>query len=329
MKKILFAAAAIAAALFASCDKTDDTLDPAMPETSDTARIAITLTGADEADTRAFFDTSAKAEAWESSLSSLSVFAFDNSGALIIRRDFTSSELASKSATFALPKSAAGTECSFYAVANYDASSAKTRAALTAEVSAAAKRSGGFVMSGSTSKTIGAVNSTTSVGITLKRTVAKVALQTTIDPSFADKYAGELTINSVKLSKAASQSSVVAGTPTPGAMSYTHTQTLAAASGKYNALFYCFENGSLTAGNRVLLEINATYDLDGNGSTTDDRSEVTYSVELTGKAAGEILRNGYYRVSANITGLVGQDCAVTVTVADWETPVTQSVELGA
>lgn len=55
MKKILFAAAAIAAALFASCDKTDDTLDPAMPETSDTARIAITLTGADEADTRAFF----------------------------------------------------------------------------------------------------------------------------------------------------------------------------------------------------------------------------------------------------------------------------------
>ena len=254
-----------------------------------------------------------------------------------------SSELASKSATFALPKSAAGTECSFYAVANYDASSAKTRAALTvlveksaadyngtfAEVSSAAKRSGGFVMSGSTSKTIGAVNSTTSVGITLKRTVAKVALQTTIDPSFADKYAGELTINSVKLSKAASQSSVVAGTPTPGAMSYTHTQTLAAASGKYNALFYCFENGSLTAGNRVLLEINATYDLDGNGSTTDDRSEVTYSVELTGKAAGEILRNGYYRIAANITGLVGQDCAVTVTVADWETPVTQSVELGA
>ena len=55
----------------------------------------------------------------------------------------------------------------------------------------------------------------------------------------------------------------------------------------------------------MLLEINATYDLDGNGSTTDDRSEVTYSVELTGKAAGEILRNGYYRIAANITGLVG------------------------
>ena len=276
-------------------------------------------------------------------MSSLSIFVFDNADNFVIRRDLTSSELAAKSATFSLPKSAAGTECSFYAVANYDASLAKTRAALTAlvensaatyngtfaEVSTAAKRSGGFVMSGSVTKTVGAVNTTTNIGITLKRTVAKVALQTTIDPSFSQKYGGSLTVNSVKLSKAASQSLVVAGTPTPGAMTFSHTQTPAAASGKYNALFYCFENGSLTAGNRVLLEINATYDLDGSASTADDRSEVTYSVELTGKAAGEILRNGYYRVAANITGLVGQDCAVSVTVADWETPVTQNVDLGA
>lgn len=342
MKKILFAAAAIAA-LFASCDKNDETINSVIPEAADGARIAITLTGASDTETRAFFDTTAKAEAWESSLSSLSVFAFDKGGTLIVRRDFSSAELASKSATFALPKSTAGTECSFYAVANYDASSAKTRAALTAlvensaatyngtfaEVSTAAKRSGGFVMSGSVTKTVGAVNTTTSVGITLKRTVAKVAVQTTVDPSFANKYSGTLAINSVKLSKAASQSLVVAGTPTPGTMTFSHMQTPAAASENYNALFYCFENGALAVGNRVLLEINATYDSDGSASTPDDRSEVTYSIELTGKATGEILRNGYYRLVANITGLVGQDCAVTVTVADWETPVTQNVELGA
>ena len=342
MKKILFAAAAIAA-LFASCDKNDETINSVIPEAADGARIAITLTGASDTETRAFFDTTAKAEAWESSLSSLSVFAFDKGGTLIVRRDFSSAELASKSATFALPKSTAGTECSFYAVANYDASSAKTRAALTAlvensaatyngtfaEVSTAAKRSGGFVMSGSVTKPVGAVNTTTSVGITLKRTVAKVAVQTTVDPSFANKYSGTLAINSVKLSKAASQSLVVAGTPTPGTMTFSHMQTPAAASENYNALFYCFENGALAVGNRVLLEINATYDSDGSASTPDDRSEVTYSIELTGKATGEILRNGYYRLAANITGLVGQDCAVTVTVADWETPVTQNVELGA
>ena len=332
----------MAVTLFASCNKEPETLNPATPGTVDGAQVTLTLAGADE-QTRAFFDNTAKAEAWESSLSSLSVFAFDKAGTLILRRDFTSSELAAKSATFALPKSTAGAECSFYAVANYDASSAKTKSALTsmleksaadyngtfAEISTKAKRSGGFVMSGSTTKTVGAVNSTTNVGITLKRTVAKIALQTTIDAAFSEKYNGTLSINSVKLFKAASQSLLIAGTPTPGAMTYTHTQTPASASGKMNNLFYVYENAALTAGNRVLLEINATYDLDGSDATTDDRSEVVYSVELTGKSAGDILRNGYYRVSANISGLVGQDCEVSITVADWETPVTQNVDLGA
>ena len=332
----------MAVALFASCDKEPETLNPTTPGAVDAAQVTLTLSGADE-QTRAFFDNTAKAEAWESSLSSLSVFAFDKAGTLILRRDFTSAELTAKSATFALPKSTAGTECSFYAVANYDASSAKTKSALTsmleksagdyngtfAEVSSKAKRSGGFVMSGSTTKTVGAVNTTTDIAITIKRTVAKVAMQTSIDPTFSQKYGGTLTINSVKLSRAASQSAVIAGAPTPGAMTYTHTQTPASASGKMNNLFYIFENAALTAGNRVLLEINATYDLDGSDATTDDRLEVVYSVELTGKSAGDILRNGYYRVTANISGLVGQDCEVSVTVADWETPVTQDVDLGA
>ena len=342
MKKLIFAATAIVAALFASCDKESETLNPTTPGAVEGAQVTLTLAGADE-QTRAFFDNTAKAEAWESSLSSLSVFAFDKAGTLILRRDFTSAELTAKSATFALPKSTAGTECSFYAVANYDASSAKTKSALTsmleksagdyngtfAEVSTKAKRSGGFVMSGSTTKTVGVVNTITDIAITIKRTVAKVAMQTTIDPTFSQKYGGTLTINSVKLSKAASQSLLIAGTPTPGAMSYTHTQTPASASGTQNNLFYLFENGTLTVGNRVLLEINATYDMDGNASTSDDRSEVTYSIELTGKSAGEILRNGYYRIAANITGLVGQDCTVSVAVADWEMPVTQNVDLGA
>ena len=341
MKKHIFAAVAVAAALFTACNKDNEPIVPT-PVDTDGSNVCITL--ADDAPTRAFFDATASAEAWEKSLSSLAVFAFDNGGSLIVRRDFTSAELTAKSATFSLPKSAAGTSCSFYAVANLDASSAKTKAALTAlvenaaasyngtfaEVSSKALRPGGFVMSGYKTQTVGAVNSTTNVGVTLKRTVAKVALQTTVDGSFAKKYGGTLTINCVKLSKAASQSLVVAdATPSTGAMTFTHTQTPATASGKYNSLFYIYENGALTAGNRVLLEINATYDMDGNAATADDRSEVTYSIELAGKTAGEILRNGYYRIAANITGLVGQECAVSVTVADWEMPVTQTVELGA
>lgn len=339
MKNQLLVAVATAAALFTSCNKESE---PIVPTPTDGTRICITL--AEAAETRAFFDATATAETWERTLSSLAVFAFDNAGSLIVRRDFTASELAAKTATFSLPKSAAGTSCSFYAVANCDASAAKTKAALTAlvesaaasyngtfaEVSTKALRPGGFVMSGMKMQTIGAVNSTTNVGISLKRTVAKVALQTTVDASFAEKYSGSLTINSVKLSKAASQSLVVAGsTPSAGAMTFTHTQTPAAGESQFNNLFYLYENGALTSGNRVLLEINATYDMDGSAATADDCSEVTYSIELAGKAAGEILRNGYYRILANITGLVGQECIVSVSVADWETPVTQTVSLGA
>lgn len=344
MKKFFFIAAAMAAAFVASCDKNPEiyaeTTRPDVPVQG--SQVCIVL--AEEPCTRAFFDSTAAAETWEKTLSALSVFVFDASGNLILRRDFTSPELTAKSATFALPKSAAGTTCSFYAVANCDVTTAKSKPTLMAltenaaavyngtftEVSTKALRAGGFVMSGMKDQAVGAVNTSTSVAITLKRTVAKIALQATLDPSFAQKYGGTLTVNSVKLSRAAAQALVIASSaPATGAMTFIHTQTPAAASGKYNALFYCYENGALAAGARVLVEVNATYDQDGNASTTADRSEVTYAVELTGKASGEILRNGYYRIAVNITGLVGQDCEVAVTVAEWETPATQSISLGA
>lgn len=126
--------------------------------------------------------------------------------------------------------------------------------------------------------------STTSVPLTLKRTVAKVAVQTSIDPAFASKYSGTLTVTGTKLLRAASQTPIIApATPTPGAMSFTHTQTATATSGKYNNLFYLFENGPLAEASRVALEITATYDADGNASTTADRMEVVYTVPLTGK----------------------------------------------
>ena len=111
-------------------------------------------------------------------------------------------------------------------------------------------------------------------------------------------------------------------------MNFGHTQIPATVSDKNLSLFYVYENGALDSGSRVLLEIDATYDIDGDDSTDNDRSDVTYSIELAGKGAGDIVRNGYYRISANITGLVGQDCRLSISVADWETPVTQNVDLG-
>ena len=328
MKKILFAA--FAALSMIACNKDDaTTVIPDIDNTLNGAIVAMRFT--DETPTRAFFAEAAAAEAWEKSLSSLSVYVFNAKGDLITLRDFTASELTARTATFALPHATAGTTCDFYAVANMSLTGVTTKSALLAkletsaadyngtfaEVSTKAKRSGGFVMTAGVSKAI-AEGGTTSVALTLKRTVAKVAVQTSVDASFNSKYSGTLTVTGT-----------APATPTPGAMTYTHTQAPAAASGKYNNLFYIFENGALAEASRVALEITATYDADGNASTTADRMEVVYTVPLTGKAGGEIARNGYYRVAANITGLVGQDCQVSVSVAEWETPVTQSVDLGA
>ena len=288
--------------------------------------------------TRAFFDASATTESWEKSLSSLTVFCFNTDGSLIVRRNFTPAEVSAKKATFALPKSAAGKSVEFYAIANTTVGDIADKAALLAlketsaavyngtfaEVSAAAKRSGGFLMSGTATKTIAAVGQATDVAITLKRDVAKIAVQSSLSADFASKYPGKIKVNSAKISRAASQTPYFGGTIASGAMAYTHTQTPKEDAGKYNSLFYLFENGT-----RVLLILEAIYDKDGNFSTTGDQTPVTYEVELKGTSDnGTILRNGYYRVAVSLAGLTGQDVSATITVADWETPVTQTIDLG-
>ena len=75
--------------------------------------------------------------------------------------------------------------------------------------------------------------------------------------------------------------------------------------------------------------IHATYDMDGDFSTAAGQSSMTYEVELNGASGGEIRRNGYYRVDITINGLSGHDASLTITPAEWESPVTQTVELGA
>ena len=74
-----------------------------------------------------------------------------------------------------------------------------------AEVSAKAKRTGGFVMSGTASETVAAAGSSTDVTITLKRTVTKVAVQVTPSPQFGSLYQGAVRINSIILSNGATQ----------------------------------------------------------------------------------------------------------------------------
>ena len=215
MKKTFVAA--LAALALVSCSKEETVTYGTNGEPLDGAAVCLTFTDAPAS--RASLNSTAAAETWEKSLTSLTVYVFNSQGNLVAQRSFTSEELVDKSATFALPHSAAGTTCDFYAVANLSLTGVTTKSALLskveasaadyngtfAEVSTKAKRAGGFVMSASASKSI-AEGSTTDVAMALRRTVAKLSVQTTIDAAFAEKYSGTITVTGVKLSKAASQS---------------------------------------------------------------------------------------------------------------------------
>lgn len=342
MKNFLLAAVAITAFLsLASCAKQSD--DYIAPVDRYAGEVTVSfIAEPNSSETRAFFDNSGT-ETWEKNLKSVTVMTFNDAGALLVQRSFTAAEVTAKKATFSIPRSAAGTTCEFYVIANKRISGITTKAALLALLdNAPATYNGpfatvsttapstGFVMSGATTKTIAAAGSTTDVAISLKRTVAKVAVQTSLAADFNSKYDGSVKITSATVSKAASQTPLIApATPASGTMNYTTTQNSAEASEKFNNLFYLFETSPLNAGNRVLITLNGLYDKDGDFTTTGDQAPVTYEVELNGAANnGKILRNGYYRVAVTLSGLTGQSVSATITVADWETPVTQNISLG-
>ena len=339
-KKLFFAAIAAVSVLFASCsNEWDETLGvPA--DTGEGSFVNISLSGGETPVLRSFFDNTAQAETWEKTIHSLTIYVHNETNSVFTRRVFTPEELSSMSVVFCLPASQPGDNCEFYAVANLQ-TEVSSRSELLAllessnlyngtfeSVSAGAVRAGGFVMTGKTTKTLSTDGTTTPVGITIRRTVAKFAVQTCILPEFNSKYPGSaIEVNSVRVVRAASSSSVVEQTtPVTGAMNYSFSQSSYPETGRYGNLFYLFENEAMTADNRVSLEIDATYDIDGAWSTPD-QYPMTYRVEL-GDEAGKILRNSYYRIQVNIVGLTDNEIRVEIFVADWEGPNNQVVNVG-
>ena len=333
--KHLFLAATVALGLLVSCNKEENEIYA----TSKGAVATVSFTDGEPATRSA----TAEAEPWEKTLNTVTMFVFDPSGDLMVKRSFSVAELSAKKATFALPDAVPGNVCEFYAVANLDVANVGDKTTLTAllerdavsyngtfaEVSTKAARDGGFVMSGTTSKAVAAAGSTTDVAITLKRTVAKVAVQVSPSAQFGSIYQGAVRVNSITLSNGATQTPVFHSDYNPGAFNFSATQASDAASGKYRNLFYLFECPARNVGNRVKAIVHATYDMDGDFSTAAGQSSMTYEVELDGASGGEIRRNSCYRVDITINGLSGHDASLTITPAEWELPVTQTVELGA
>jgi len=338
MKQIYFAAIVVASvALFASCQKEEASEILSQQETP-----VVTLQLSNDSNsTKGFFDESSEAESFEKSISSLSVIVFDSQNNLVSRRNFTSDEITARRCTFKLPKTVAGTNCKFYTVANLDIDAVSSYQSLVSlleqspgdyngtfsEVVSAAKRSGGFVMSGFTQQKIAAMGSTTSVSTTLKRTVSKIALKATISDKFQSLYGGKLTILSTEIDNAPSSTYLIEPATSTSSIEsdYTTSQDV---SGEPKALYYIYENEHIKNNPQVSIKINALYDVDGDDTTTNDRQEFTYSFTLTGSGNGIIKRNSYYRIAATINGPEGGDCSLAISVSNWESPSTQDVSLG-
>lgn len=336
--------AVCAAALFASCSKDNEGINNPIIDPVKGSVVTLSFVE-DAAQTRAFFDNEAIAEAWERELKSVTIFAFDDDGELIVRRDFNTAEMEAKSTTFALPGTSANDNIDVTVVANCAiAQSVVTFGALQgvinsnlaeyngtfSEVSGSAKRAKGFVMTSYNNVTV--ADGTTKIDATLERTVAKVAVQMALADNFADRYSGDVRIESVTVSNTPSTSTLHSTFPfaTAPAKNYSFMQTPNVASGKFQNLLYIYESEAPTSDDdKVLLTIEALYDMDGDfTATTDDQTPMTYTMTLEDNDIAKVERNSYYRISGTINGLSGSDAEINITVSDWTTLANKDVVLG-
>ena len=348
MKKIYVIATMVAATVFASCDNTID-VTPIDPASGPQVEINFGTDG----QTRAFFDASATGEEWENVINSLGIYVYDRSGKFIYKHSLSAEELEAKSIRFALPPATAKTSCTFFAIANHSKyvvstgfpsssfegwtfSESLEQNGTFGEVTSGSKRPEGFVMTDKVTAPVASLGSSTTVTINLKRMVAKVAVRIALDEEFKTTIEdGKFTLNAATISNAYTSSYIFYKGTYPGqSQLFEFTQAPAKNEDYYEALFYIYENGSLDPGSRVMLTLTGSYDADNDDTTTDDRTNLGYKIELKGTPRGgafngEIVRNGYYRVNAVIKGLAGDGVTTNYAVANWAIPVDQTENPGS
>lgn len=324
MKHTFLSLAAMTAILCTSCNKEADTI-PASPSEDSANPVAISLSLSSlTAQTRAFFDDSAALESWEKELHKATILVIETDGGdVIARKDLTASELQQGRATIADPDFTEGGYVAVAAVANFDVPQDITNLGQFAtlfssfsvaeyngtfsEVAYGAKRSGGFLMSAEDGDVLAVgVNS---FDLNLVGAVAKVAFDLSLDDSFDSNYSGSLRVNSISVSN------------TPLRVSnndeeFTHTQQSSQSGEHYRNLFYLLRSAPRFV-------VDATYDTDGNFSTTADQKSVQYDLNLKDDYGNPLTLEDhvYYRITGKIQGLGGSDpasCEVTIEVSDWE-----------
>lgn len=337
----------LCAALF-SCGK------PAMPGASErlTQNLEISLADPGYELTRGYFDGGTAPETWEKELFSVEVFAFQN-GELLLRHRLTDEELAARKVTLALPRQDdmdwAYFPIKLYFVANYAAPEVYyegTLEELTDDapalyncpgeaLSPGAKWASGFTMTA-----LHELNSRSpealKIHVTLKRTVAKIAVRATVDPAFTANYqGGTLEITGASVVRTASDGLLFNGWGYElySARNFTHTVTAVGSGAVKEFVFYICPNDKLnhwgyTDPNSPALIVEGIFDEDGNPATISDRHEIRYQVFLNEEGGCLIGRNQVYKYDLRLIGLEGAQVQTSYQIQNWLDPETMEAEAG-
>lgn len=265
-------------------------------------------------ETRSFNTTTA--EAWEKKINTAAIYVFNSAGKVVRVYTLSAAQITAINSgtnmniSFLVPGSVSS--CNIYFVANTTPSgSIATEASFLtsyeqdiasyngayASVTTQALRTNGFVMTGQQTGVTLNPSQTTNVGITLRRIVAKVA----VDVSFtAVINLGGITINNITLTNSSPYSNLFPLSPaniggTPVTLSQTPQPN---GTNKYRAFFYIYENDIRPSATAPTLTIS------GSGMLLLIPVPFGYLIPLTGDSGtGKITRNSVYYVNISVTKL--------------------------
>lgn len=209
----------------------------------------------------------------------------------------------------------------------------------------------GFIMSGMATAMTPAAGSNipTKVTVPLRRTVAKVAIDMKVTTTFQDKYTSRSTlkITNAQLKQLVKSTSLIVPESEPSTLGtvdgeLTQSPFVVTENKQYQNLFYIYANGveqhPSAESERPILVLTALFDFDGDGSTTEDQSTITYNIKLSGEAGNEtdpsdndfglFIRNGNYKVNIDINGLTENEVVAEIEIKDWETVKQQDITIG-
>lgn len=336
--KTLFFATAIATALLVSCSVEQEIPTP-QPQGAEVL-ITFDKTGGDF-NTRAFFDNTIQAEPHEKLINRATLYVCNSAGEVVMRKDFSSTDITSLSTSMVLPKGLVGQECTFYAVANHSISktfiSETDLLTRTSEhisnynseefdrVNSGTRFFGGLPMSASKKVVVQPQGTPTNVSFLLKRSLAKVAVMVSVDENFSTRHhGGTIRVTSVQLINTAEKAMVVASyPPQPLEAMTSFSQTSYPIGASFGNLFYVGENPPTDEDGKVIMRISAIFDQNPYDASSNDQIPVSWDVKIEGSGNGEIRRNGYYRIQARIEGIDAlRDIHSLIESGEWEVPTT-------